>query len=201
MPTPSCGIGCDRPGGQTREAICRHAARELLGHLRDLGFRAYLDQGALYLADTTGWRRDVFRFISPTLVFEVLNAGLDDDLALLDCQAGVRYAARRPRKIAAISALSTPRSRPWQAEVPIPPRVNDDDAGRAPRQALCRSRLIQRLHVILAPLPQRDARTTLCSCIALGPLTQTEQPRSSPSFQGTARAEPATARRAKLTPR
>ena len=32
-------------------------------------------------------------------------------------------------------------------------------------------------------------------------LTQSEQPRSSPSFQGTARAEPATARRAKLTPR
>ena len=59
-------------------------ARELLGHLRDLGFRAYLDQGALYLADTTGWRRDLFRFISPTLVFEVLNAGLDDDPALLD---------------------------------------------------------------------------------------------------------------------
>jgi hypothetical protein len=59
-------------------------ARELLGHLRDLGFRAYLDQGALYLADTTGWRRNLFRFASPTLVFEVLNAGLDDDPAPLD---------------------------------------------------------------------------------------------------------------------
>jgi hypothetical protein len=32
-------------------------------------------------------------------------------------------------------------------------------------------------------------------------LTQTEQPRSSPSFQGTSPAERATARRAKLTPR
>jgi hypothetical protein len=32
-------------------------------------------------------------------------------------------------------------------------------------------------------------------------LSQTEQPKSSPFFQGTARAEPATARRAKLTPR
>jgi hypothetical protein len=50
--------------------------------LRDLGFR--LDRGALYLADTTGRRRDPFRFISPTLVFEVLNAGLDDDPTLLD---------------------------------------------------------------------------------------------------------------------
>jgi hypothetical protein len=59
-------------------------ARELLGHLRDPGFRAYLNQGALYLADTTGWRRNLFRFTSPTLVFEVLNAGLDDDPALLD---------------------------------------------------------------------------------------------------------------------
>jgi hypothetical protein len=59
-------------------------ARELLNHLRDLGFRAYLNGGALYLADATGRRRDLFRFISPTLVFEVLNAGLDDDPALLD---------------------------------------------------------------------------------------------------------------------
>jgi hypothetical protein len=59
-------------------------AKELLGHLSDLGFRAYLDRGALCLADTTGWRRSLFRFISPTLVFEVLNAGLDDDPALLN---------------------------------------------------------------------------------------------------------------------
>jgi hypothetical protein len=59
-------------------------ARKLLAHLRDLGFRAYLDHGALYLADTTGWQRNLSRFTSPTLVFEVLNAGLDDDPALLD---------------------------------------------------------------------------------------------------------------------
>jgi hypothetical protein len=59
-------------------------ARELLGHLRDLGFRAHFDQDTLYLADTTGWRRNLFRFVSPTLVFEVLNAGLDDNPALLD---------------------------------------------------------------------------------------------------------------------
>ena len=59
-------------------------ARELLGRLRGLGFLAYLDGGALYLADTTGRRRDLFRFIPPTLVFEALNAGLDDDPALLD---------------------------------------------------------------------------------------------------------------------
>jgi hypothetical protein len=56
----------------------------LLGHPRGLGFRACLDPGALYLADTTGWRRDVFRFVLPKLVFEVLNASLDDDLALLN---------------------------------------------------------------------------------------------------------------------
>jgi hypothetical protein len=67
----------EKPSGAMR-------ARELLAHLHDLGFRASLDRGALYVADTTGWRRDLFRFISPTLVFEVLNAGLDDDPALLD---------------------------------------------------------------------------------------------------------------------
>jgi len=59
-------------------------ARELLGRLRDLGFPTYLDRRALYLADKTGWRRDPFRFTSPTLVFEVLNAGLEDDPALLN---------------------------------------------------------------------------------------------------------------------
>jgi hypothetical protein len=59
-------------------------ARELLSHLRDLGFRAHLERGELYLADRTGWRRDLSRFISPTLVFEVLNAGLDEDPRLLD---------------------------------------------------------------------------------------------------------------------
>jgi hypothetical protein len=59
-------------------------ARELLSHLRDLGFRAHLERGELYLADRTGWRRDLFRYISPMLVFEVLNAGLDEDPRLLD---------------------------------------------------------------------------------------------------------------------
>jgi hypothetical protein len=58
-------------------------ARDLLGRLRDLGFRAYLDLGALCFADTTGWRRNLFKFVSP-VVFAVLNAGLDDDRALLD---------------------------------------------------------------------------------------------------------------------
>jgi len=58
--------------------------RELRGELRGPGFRAYLDYRSLYIADTTGRRRDLFRFISPTLVFELLNAGLDDDPALLD---------------------------------------------------------------------------------------------------------------------
>jgi hypothetical protein len=69
---------------ETDEKRSGAMARELLARLRDLGFRAYLDRGALYLADTTGWGRDLFRFISPTLVFEVLNAGLDDDPAPLD---------------------------------------------------------------------------------------------------------------------
>jgi hypothetical protein len=58
--------------------------RELRGELRGPGFRAYLDYRSLYIADTTGRRRDLFRFISPTLVFAVLNAGLDDDSTLPD---------------------------------------------------------------------------------------------------------------------
>jgi hypothetical protein len=75
------GARTDETGEKPSDAM---RASELLGHLRDLGFRAHLDQGALYLADTTGWRRNPFRFISPALVFVVLNAGLDDDPALLD---------------------------------------------------------------------------------------------------------------------
>ena len=66
----------------TRDTVAE--ARDLIDKLRGFGFKAYLDQGALYFADVTSWRRDLFRLISPTLVFEVLNAGLDDDPALLD---------------------------------------------------------------------------------------------------------------------
>jgi hypothetical protein len=75
-------------GGTADETDKRQSAamraRELLGQLRVLGFRAKLDGGALYLADTTGWQRDLSRFIPTTLVFEVLIAGLDDNPALLD---------------------------------------------------------------------------------------------------------------------
>ena len=83
LPEEAAAIGSrtDETGEKPSAAM---KARDLLGYLRDLGFRAYLDQGALYLADKTGWRRNLFRFVSPTLVFEVLNAGLDDDPALLD---------------------------------------------------------------------------------------------------------------------
>ena len=59
-------------------------ARDLVDRLRGRGLRAYLERGALLISDTTGQRRDLSRFISPTLVFEILNAGLDDDPALLD---------------------------------------------------------------------------------------------------------------------
>ena len=65
-------------------ALAIAKARDLIDRLRGLGFRAHVDHGALLISDTTGRRRELFRFISPTLVFEVLNAGLDDDPALLD---------------------------------------------------------------------------------------------------------------------
>jgi hypothetical protein len=75
------GTGADEPDKKPSAVM---PAGELLGHLRGLGFQAYLDRGALCLADKAGWRRDLSRFISPTLVFEVLNAGLYDDPALLE---------------------------------------------------------------------------------------------------------------------
>ena len=60
-------------------------ARELLGRLRDLGFRAYLDEkGALLVADATGYRRDLSRFMDIADVFSKLAAGLEDEPDLLD---------------------------------------------------------------------------------------------------------------------
>jgi hypothetical protein len=60
-------------------------ARELLGRLRDLGFRAYLDdKGALLIADATGHRRDLSRFMDIAEVFSTLIAGHDDESALLN---------------------------------------------------------------------------------------------------------------------
>jgi hypothetical protein len=75
------GAGADETIEKSSAAV---RARELLGGLRGLGFRAYLDRDALYLADKTGWQRDLSRYILPTLVFQVLNAGLDEDPGLLD---------------------------------------------------------------------------------------------------------------------
>jgi hypothetical protein len=71
-------------GETDKEPSAAMRARELLSHLRDLGFRAHLDRSDLYLADKTGWQRDLSRDISPALVFHVLNAGLDEDPGLLD---------------------------------------------------------------------------------------------------------------------
>lgn len=81
MPKHGCGNRADEPD-KKRSAIVQ--ARGLVSHLRGLGFQAYLDLGALCLGDNTGWRRELCRFIPPAIVFEVLNAGLDDDPMLLD---------------------------------------------------------------------------------------------------------------------
>jgi hypothetical protein len=70
---------------ETAESIDAAAkARDLIDRVRDIGFRAYVDRGALLISDTTGQRRDLSRFISPALVFETLNRGLDEDPSLLD---------------------------------------------------------------------------------------------------------------------
>jgi hypothetical protein len=53
--------------------------------LRARGFRAYLDsQGVLLIADATGRRRDVTRYLPIDEVFDELVAGLADDPELLD---------------------------------------------------------------------------------------------------------------------
>jgi hypothetical protein len=59
----------------TRDAVAE--ARDLIEKLRGFGFKAYLDQGALYLADVTSCERDLSRFLEPGPVFDVLNRGLD----------------------------------------------------------------------------------------------------------------------------
>jgi hypothetical protein len=79
----SSGIGA-RTDKTDEKPSAAMRARELLSRLRDLGFRATLDRGTLYLADATSHRRDLSRFISPGLVYDVLNAGLDEDPALLN---------------------------------------------------------------------------------------------------------------------
>jgi hypothetical protein len=74
-----------RPGThEEMGALAVTEARDLVDRLRCRGFRATLDRGVLLIGDTTGQWRDPFRFISPALVFDVLNRGLDEDPALLN---------------------------------------------------------------------------------------------------------------------
>ena len=61
-------------------------AKAIVARLRLLRFRAYLDGHALGIADTTGRRRDVSRFIPANELFRTLVAGLDADPALLDSE-------------------------------------------------------------------------------------------------------------------
>ena len=59
-------------------------AKATVSRLRALGFRAYLDHGALLIADATGRRRDVSQYLPIKKVFDDLNAGLDEDPGLFD---------------------------------------------------------------------------------------------------------------------
>ena len=65
-------------------ALAVAEARALVDRLRSRGFRVTLDRGVLLIGDTSGQGRDPFRFFSSALVFDVLNAGLDEDPGLLD---------------------------------------------------------------------------------------------------------------------
>jgi hypothetical protein len=71
----------DKPDEKPSAAM---AARELLGHLRHLGFRAYLDRSALLIADATGHKRDLSRFMNTADVFSKLATGLADEPGLLN---------------------------------------------------------------------------------------------------------------------
>ena len=59
-------------------------AKATVTRLQALGFRAYLDHGTLLIADATGRRRDVSRYLPIKEVFDRLNAGLDEDPGLLE---------------------------------------------------------------------------------------------------------------------
>jgi DNA (cytosine-5)-methyltransferase 1 len=59
-------------------------AKATVTRLQALGFRAYLDHGALLIADATGRRRDVSRYMPIAEVFDDLVAGLAAEPKLLD---------------------------------------------------------------------------------------------------------------------
>jgi hypothetical protein len=68
-----------------QEASAVEPATPMTCRLRARGFRAYLDsQGVLLIADATGRRRDVTRYLPIDEVFDELVAGLADDPELLD---------------------------------------------------------------------------------------------------------------------
>ena len=80
----SAAIGA-MPDETAEQPSAAMRSRALLGRLRDLGFRAYLDdKGALLIADATGHRRDLSRFMDIAEVFSKLVAGLEDEPDLLN---------------------------------------------------------------------------------------------------------------------
>jgi hypothetical protein len=59
-------------------------AKRLVLRLEALGFRPFLDEGALMIADAAGKGRDLSRYLSIGEVFDTLVAGLADNSELLD---------------------------------------------------------------------------------------------------------------------
>lgn len=59
-------------------------ATTLLTSLKAIGLRVYCRDGALYLADATGQRRNLSWFCSLPFAFEAIAAALDVDPTLLD---------------------------------------------------------------------------------------------------------------------
>jgi len=121
-------------------------------------------------------------------------------------KAWLRFNGRFDAEIEAMAKVSVAELRPRSSfrTTSIPTKWPSASPECCARRANC-PRFKAPPIVIFAPLPavrRGDDRGLRCAPASPSrQLTQTEQPRSSPSFQGTSPAERATARRAKLTPR
>ena len=73
------------PQQSARGALAVERAKLTIWQLHEFGFRPYLDvQGALLIADATGDRSGLSRYLPIAKVFADLVAGLADDPGLLD---------------------------------------------------------------------------------------------------------------------
>jgi hypothetical protein len=73
------------------------------------GFRAYLDRGALLIADATWRRRDVSRYLPIDEVFDAIVAGLAGDPGLLAAAGLAKEELRKEEAIESEAAADGAR--------------------------------------------------------------------------------------------